>query len=453
MRQLRSPTDKPIVLDPVWPNAGVQAWYEQQLDRLVDESAARLTNELTAAWIKTPPIFKGSHITGAYGDAMPEAFRDVEAAGVVFRVGELVLLMKRTDGQGWAFPGGSVELNETSEGAARREAFEETLHAYNGPLEYYHTQEFKRVRFATFVADVLETFTPTLNKEHSACRWVTPTAGLRLKLHPGVRRTMHSLRDEPQTVFDRYVRREPGRMVYADDDYDEHGQTKYGRGKWQEPTYEVAYDAPSPTKALQIALARWGTQTIKRFDLMAQKIADDFATRNQHATQTSMLATLKKAGFTVKFKPTRESVEAFRVVAAENVGLIKSIPRKYHTDVEQKVWDAVRGGGDLHKLSEGLRKAHKVTTNRAALIARDQNAKAKAVMERVRQMELGFKRGFWMHSSAGKEPRRLHVKWGRENKQYALAQGMWDSDEGEYVHPGQLINCRCTMRVVIESFG
>lgn len=402
MKRLRAATRKPVVVSPVFPNVGVQVWYETTLTQLISEAAAELQTMVAAAWAKTPPIFHNSHITAAYGDAAP-----VNAAGVIFRSDDLVLLVRRVDGQGWAFPGGHLEADETSEAAARREAFEETLFAYNGPLDYFYTQETKNVRFATFTADVLE-FTPTLNIEHDAWRWESIKDALRLRLHPGARAALKLLRGV------------------------------------------LAEDAPSPTKSLQAALLKWGLQTIKRFDLMSQRIADDFATRNQRATQASVMAQLKKAGFTVQFKPTRESMEAFRIVAAENVSLIKSIPRKFHEQVEQKVWNAVRMGSDLHKLSTELRKAHGSTTARAALIARDQNAKAKAVIERVRQQELGITRGIWMHSNAGKEPRPTHV--AMNGKAYALAAGMYDRDEGEYVHPGQLINCRCTMRPVIEGF-
>lgn len=403
MRKLRNNSAKPVVLTPAFPNAGVQAWYQWTLDALINQSAAELQTAVASAWGKTPPIFHNSHITAGYGDSAL-----LHAAGVVFRAGAEVLLVRRTDGQGWAFPGGTIEPDETPEAAARREAFEETLQPVNGPLDFLCTQEARGVRFATFLAEVLDPFTPKLNSEHDAWRWETVPGALALTLHPGARQALEKL----------------------------------------QPL--MAQDAPSPTKALQAALAKWGAQTIKKFDLMSRKIADDFAKRNQNATQASVMAQLRKAGFTVKFKPTRESVEAYRIVAAENVALIKSIPRKYHEQVEQKVWNAVRNGSDLHKLSAELRKAHGSTISRAALIARDQNAKAKAVIERVRQQELGIRRGIWMHSNAGKEPRPTHV--AMNGRPYDLAKGMWDSDEQEWVHPGQLINCRCTMRPVIEGF-
>lgn len=407
MRRLRTATRKPVVLSPVFPNVGVQTWYQCTLDQLISQAAAELPTLIAAAWAKTPPLFHNSHITAGYGDAAI-----THAAGVIYRVDDVVLLVRRTDGQGWAFPGGTIEENETSDVAARREAFEETLHPVNGALEFLCTQDTRGVRFATFIAEVLEPFTPTLNSEHDAWRWESIESALRLRLHPGARQALKKLR------------------IPA-----------------------LAQDAPSPTKAIQAALNKWGRQTIKRFDLMSGSIAADFTRRSSQATQIAMASQLKKAGFTVEFKPTFKSMEALRAVMAENIALIKSIPRKYHADVEQKVWNAVRNGSKLHQLSTDLRKSYGITARRAALIARDQNAKAKAVIERVRQQELGITRGIWMHSGAGKEPRPLHVKWGREHRQYNLAKGMWDSDEGEWVHPGELINCKCTNRPVIEGFG
>lgn len=416
MKKIRVAQAKPVVLAPIWPNVGVQVWYNQQLDALINAAAADLVHELTSAWNKTPPLFHGFAT-----DSVPLFTKggsinaEIEAAGVCLQAQGRVLLCYRTHDGCWAFPAGTVEVYESPEACARRELFEETLIVHNGPFE---SVEYRK-GFATYFGTLLEPVVPTLNSEHDAAVWVNPADALRdMELHPGVRKTLKVLAKAPG---------------------------------WTEDDAEMAYDAPpTGTKGLQVALAKWGSQTIKRFDLMAKTIADAFAQRTKDATETAMRAQLKKAGFTVQFKPSQKSVEAYRAVAAENVALIKSIPRKYRERVEQEVWNAVRVGSDLNKLSTNLRKAHKVTVDRAALIARDQNAKAKATIERVRQMELGITRGIWMHSHAGKEPRPTHV--AMNDKEYDLAKGMYDSDEGEWVHPGQLINCRCTNRPIIEGF-
>lgn len=394
--RLMHPSGKPVILSPVWPNEGVRAWYQSQLDALIDAMNRSAHKELLPAVADTPVIIASDteHAT---------------AAGILFYCGDRILLVQRANKTGWGIPGGKIERGETAEEAARRETEEETRYRYRGFLILRTLHRYYSIRFATYVGRVDEMFTPVLDREHTAFKWVTVAEAVLMDLHPGLRLTLTGVSDSPQ----------------------------------------VAVDA-SPTKELQRALQRWGDQWVKRFDTMAKGIADDFAARNERATQTAMAASFKKAGFTVPFRPTRASIEAYQAVAAENIALIKSIPQKYHTDVQTQVWESVKRGGDLKTVSEKLEKTYGVTRKRAALIARDQNAKAKATIEAVRHQELGIRQGIWMHSKAGKEPRPTHVKMN--NKLYDLAKGMWDSDEGEMVHPGQLINCRCTMRPFIPGF-
>jgi len=49
-----------------------------------------------------------------------------------------------------------------------------------------------------------------------------------------------------------------------------------------------------------------------------------------------------------------------------------------------------------------------------------------------------------------KTPRKTHI--AMDGKSYRIAEGMYDSAEGKYVLPGELINCRCTSRAVIPAF-
>jgi uncharacterized protein with gpF-like domain len=103
----------------------------------------------------------------------------------------------------------------------------------------------------------------------------------------------------------------------------------------------------------------------------------------------------------------------------------------------------------MHALSVDLRETYGITRERAALIAGDQNAKAKATIERTRRQEIGVTHAIWMHSAGGKVPRKTHVKM--DGKAYLISAGMWDSDEGAYVLPGELINCRCTSKAVLPA--
>lgn len=204
-----------------------------------------------------------------------------------------------------------------------------------------------------------------------------------------------------------------------------------------------------PVVTLRLIMRVWGRRWIKRFDELSRDVATAFASKTTRYTDAQFRKRLKDAGFTVSFRPSERQVSAFRAVVAENVNLIKSIPREFLKDVESQVWTSVMHGGSMHELSTGIRKRYGVTYRRAALIARDQIAKSTSVLENARRAELGITEAVWQHSHAGKEPRRTHLKM--DGRRYKIAKGMWDADEGKFVQPGELINCRCTSRSVMPG--
>jgi SPP1 gp7 family putative phage head morphogenesis protein len=101
-------------------------------------------------------------------------------------------------------------------------------------------------------------------------------------------------------------------------------------------------------------------------------------------------------------------------------------------------------------MTTDLTESYGVTERRAAMIARDQTAKATNNLSRQRLMDYGVKKGKWMHTSAGKTYRDSHVQM--DGELYDLEQGCYDDDYGDYVQPGELVNCRCVCIPVID-FG
>ncbi len=189
----------------------------------------------------------------------------------------------------------------------------------------------------------------------------------------------------------------------------------------------------------------------ERFDAVSVELSESFADKSLRHTDTAMMASLKQAGFAIQFKPTKSLFNALGAVVEENVSLIKSIPSKYLADVQGEVWRAVTSGYDLGTLTTTLQDKYGVSTfKRAATIARDQTNKAKAVIEAKRRMELGIKQAIWQHSGGGKEPRPAHVAAGRKNLVFDLDKGAYI--DGEWIFPGELINCRCTSRMLIPGY-
>jgi uncharacterized protein with gpF-like domain len=223
--------------------------------------------------------------------------------------------------------------------------------------------------------------------------------------------------------------------------------------EWHPARYMLAQDAPSSTKALDRVMRQWGKKWARKFDKLSVETAQRFAKRSFAATDISFRQALKDAGFTVAFRPSRRILESYKLVVAENVGLIRNLQSSLYSKIQQDVWASVRAGADMHTLSEKLMKSHGVEARRASLIARDQNAKAKAVIETARRQQLGLRQAIWQHSGAGREFRPVHVAWGREGKVYDLDTGLYDPDEGRYVFPGELINCGCTSRAIVPGYN
>ena len=107
---------------------------------------------------------------------------------------------------------------------------------------------------------------------------------------------------------------------------------------WEDtPPLTVLAQDKSATELLGRLFRRLGRYWIKRFDSMSAQIAKMFANGATEHTDRAMRSALKKAGFTIEFKPTPESMEAYHATLAENVGLIKTIPQQYLKDVQTAV--------------------------------------------------------------------------------------------------------------------
>ncbi len=213
----------------------------------------------------------------------------------------------------------------------------------------------------------------------------------------------------------------------------------------------LAQDA-SPARTLLEVIRRLVARWQGRFDTLADELAAWFATQAKSRSDAALKASLRKAGFTVRFHMTRPVNDAYQAVIGENVGLIRSIAQEHLSAVEGHVMRSVQVGRNLGSLASALETQFGVTKRRAALIARDQNNKATAVISRVRQQELGIVENVWMHSGGGREPRPTHVRAGREKIRYRIAEGWLDPAINKRIWPGTEINCRCVSRPVIPGF-
>ena len=212
------------------------------------------------------------------------------------------------------------------------------------------------------------------------------------------------------------------------------------------PVMLLAQDA-SPYEEMRKRFRRIAKQWLKRFDEAAPKIAEAYLKGSFKATDSAMRMALKDAGLAVKFEMSPAMRDAFNASLSENIGLIKSIPEQYLQKVEGVVARGYAAGRDLQAMIKGIKRIYPLTQNRAVLIARDQSNKANATVTKGRQIELGINQAQWKHSHGGKVPRPDHV--AADGRIYDVAKGCLIS--GEYIWPGEKINCRCTSRSVLPT--
>ncbi|MFP1862263.1 phage minor head protein [Lonsdalea quercina] len=212
----------------------------------------------------------------------------------------------------------------------------------------------------------------------------------------------------------------------------------------------LAMDA-NPIELLRGALRAMSKRWVDIFISKSIPTAESVVKKTGEAVDRSLLASARKDAMTINMQFTEAMLQKRDAIIAENVSLIRSIPEKYFTDVESMVFRSVAKGGDRKALADEIEasfgKRHKITRKRAEFIARDQVRKATSSLSNARQQAAGIKRGIWIHSGGGSEPRKKHVH--ANGKEFDLDKGLPIGDKGQYVLPGQEPNCGCTWKPVL----
>lgn len=171
------------------------------------------------------------------------------------------------------------------------------------------------------------------------------------------------------------------------------------------------------------------------------------------ASQSTLASSLRElsGGVTLKAPAMPAALKtAVQASTIENVSLIRSLPAQFHQQIEGAVMRSIQPGGKgLADVDEALSKYGDITRRRAQLIARDQTSKVTAAMNAERAQAVGVKKFVWVHSGGGAEPRELHKRLSGQTFRFDDLPVI-DERTGERGLPGQAINCRCTMRPLVD---
>ena len=204
-------------------------------------------------------------------------------------------------------------------------------------------------------------------------------------------------------------------------------------------------------------LRRLEREWVKKSNTFATETAKWFSGKIQGYTAITIQNEMKKRdlvklGFDLKFEYHSAKERAmFKSIVMNNVNYITKIAKEHLANVEGVILRGIESGHDLERVTEALHHTFGVSERRAAMLARDQTNKATQNLSRQRLMNYGVTKGKWQHSSAGNTYRESHVEMDGEI--YDIEQGCFDSDYGDYVQPGELVNCHCVCIPVIDFGG
>lgn len=197
-------------------------------------------------------------------------------------------------------------------------------------------------------------------------------------------------------------------------------------------------------------------ELMKRFNFMfadkSKATAWSFANQADKSSSSQTHASLKELSGGLSLPtanldgPLKDILNA---TITENVNLIKTISQQYLSGVQQAVMRSITTGNGMQDLIPYLQRSREITYRRARMIAYDQTRKATNNMTKARLENLGMKKFKWLHTGGSDHPRPLHIKMSGNIYSFDDLPVI-DEKTGERGIPGQAINCRCRMQMVIS---
>ena len=181
-----------------------------------------------------------------------------------------------------------------------------------------------------------------------------------------------------------------------------------------------------------------------RFEREGEQIARRFLRRGQKHASGALLKVLENKGFTVRLRRSAHQQNMLAQLERENAALIKTIPAEYFDSLYRTIFESISKNESEQELADRLADKYKITKERAAFIARDQNHKATNIIAAAECQELGITHGEWRYNYVAREPRPAHV--AANGKVFDLSVGLMIN--GRYWQPGEDYNCTCTFEPV-----
>jgi uncharacterized protein with gpF-like domain len=221
---------------------------------------------------------------------------------------------------------------------------------------------------------------------------------------------------------------------------------------------DTAMDAATVGSQARILLNAFQRQFQNLFGALSTTLAQQMvADINQNSTQQSQAnigqINLVNQGAALTLDPKlldAATIEILKASVNRATDFIKSIPDKYLSDVSAAVYNSIQNGNGLQDLQPFLEKYGSTVKNWAHNTAMDQTRKTFNSLNAQRMRQIGVRKGEWIHSGGSQHPRPLHED--ADGQTFDLNKGLPIGDNGgDYVMPGDDVNCRCTFTPILED--
>lgn len=235
-----------------------------------------------------------------------------------------------------------------------------------------------------------------------------------------------------------------------------------------EPVLPEVYAMDTSIAELSARLMR---KMIDRFEGVFSDAAIDMSKRMVDRTLENSAAGLKTSLREISKARTLDTsilTDRLKVTVeasiADSVGLIKRVPEKYLSEVNNAVMRSITTGNGLQDLVPELEKQNIQVRNWATNTALDQTRKVYGNINKERMKASGVRQFEWVHSGGSNQPREQHMSRNNQpepgsldGELAGLNGGIFDFDNlpvidprtGERGIPGQTYNCHCTMRPIV----
>lgn len=188
-------------------------------------------------------------------------------------------------------------------------------------------------------------------------------------------------------------------------------------------------------KQLGAALGRLTTDMVKNI----------LGLEGQRHTEKFIQNAKRALGIDLRTVVREEDLEALLETAlTRNAGLITGLADDTVRRVQTTITNALLNGDSAASLRKQLSADFQFSDKRAKVIARDQIAKARSDMNRLRSAQAGITHYIW-RTSKDERVRPLHAKLDGKVYEYGKPTG---AEQGR--PPGQPILCRCTDEAIVE---